>query len=106
MIFPATCKILESCAVLNCNHNTPALGQVSLEHIQKVLIRVLSADISLSVLKNTDQKDKVIVTVQIRFDVPEIADMNCHVITVPVFPRINFTAFSGQINTCHLCSLM
>ena len=79
MIFRTSGKILKSKTVLYSNYNSSALFKVSVKHSEKLLVRIVRSDISLSVLKHADKEYIIKISVKIRLNIPEVSHVNGHV---------------------------
>ena len=101
MIFLASGKIFQSVFVLNGNHDPAVRCQMLLQDLKEILVRRLAAYVSLSVLKNTDQTDIVIVCGKFRFHIREIAHMDRHIFTFTVAVGVDQAALLREIHTGH-----
>ena len=95
MVFFTSRKIFQSIFIFNGNENSATFRQVRQKQFQKILIGRPSSDITLSVLKDTDQADIVEISWQIRLYILKIPYMDCNVITASMPVRVDQTSLFG-----------
>ena len=98
MVLFATRKIFHAEAIFDGDDNAPARRQMPHEHIDKGLKGMLAADVLLRIFENANQQNIVIISVQSRFYIAKVADMNRDIIRFTVTIGIDETAFLGEFH--------
>ena len=75
MVLLAACPIFQSQFIFYGYGNMTALFSVFSDNAQEIFIRRIGCNISLSVFKDTDQADIIIIAGKIRLDILKISDM-------------------------------
>ena len=101
MIFTATGPVFQSKFILNGNDHAAVKLSVTVTDPHEILIRCLTTNIRLSVLKHTDQQDIIVIIAKMRLDILEISHHDRDVIAITISVCIDHASLFRQINTGH-----
>ena len=98
MILRAAGKILQPEAVFNRDDDPAVLFPVREDFVQLILKGQGGMQVALRILKNADEENIIVVGIQVRLDVLEIADEDIDIFTVLVPVGVDKASLFGEVD--------
>ncbi len=95
VVFPAPGKVFHPVFILNGDEDPASPGQMGQQDLQEIFIGSLSANVTLSILKDPDQTDIIEIPGQPRLYILKIPHMNGHIFTCTMPVGVDHATFPG-----------